>query len=47
MPQQFKGVIGRYASESTPWWSQPVQPKDGSPNILYIVLDGLSNSRAR
>jgi len=39
MPRQFKGVIGRYASESTPWWPEPVRPRDGSPNILYIVLD--------
>ncbi|MEX0800839.1 MAG: arylsulfatase [Dehalococcoidia bacterium] len=39
MPQQFKGVIGRYASESTPWWPEPVRAREGSPNIVYIVLD--------
>ncbi|HET8944078.1 MAG TPA: arylsulfatase [Dehalococcoidia bacterium] len=39
MPQPFKGVIGRYVSESTPWWPEPVRPPEGSPNILYLVLD--------
>jgi len=39
MPKQFKGVIGRYAAESTPWWQEPVRAKEGAPNVLYIVLD--------
>jgi arylsulfatase len=39
MPQQFKGVIGRTADESTPWWPQPVLAREGWPNIVYIVLD--------
>jgi arylsulfatase A-like enzyme len=40
MPKQpFKGVISRYAADSTPWWPDPVQPREGSPNIVYIVLD--------
>jgi arylsulfatase len=39
MPQQPGPVIGRYAGESTPWWQEPPRAKEGSPNILYIVLD--------
>jgi arylsulfatase len=39
MPQQFKGVIGRSVSESTPWWPEPVRAREGAPNVLYIVLD--------
>jgi len=39
MPPESGPVIGRYASESTPWWPEPPRAKDGSPNILYIVLD--------
>ena len=39
MPREFKGVIGRYASESTPWWPEPVRPREGAPNVVYIVLD--------
>src|SRR3989304_4575146 len=38
MPKQFKGVIGRYAAESTPWWQEPVRAKEGAPNVFYIVL---------
>jgi len=39
MPQQFNGVVGRTIEESIPSWPQPVRAKEGSPNILYIVLD--------
>jgi arylsulfatase len=39
MPHQFKGVIGRSVSESTPDWPQPVRAREGAPNVLYIVLD--------
>jgi arylsulfatase len=36
---QFGGVIGRYRSESTPWWPEPVRPPDGAPNVLVVLLD--------
>lgn len=36
---EFRGVIGRYRSESTPWWPEPAQPPAGAPNVLIIVLD--------
>jgi len=39
MAQQFKGVIGRTAGESTPWWPEPVRAREGAPNVVYIVLD--------
>ncbi len=39
MPEQFDGVIGRTVAESTPSWPEPVRAREGSPNILYIVLD--------
>ena len=39
MPQDFRGVIGRYRNESTPWWPPKVRPPAGAPNILIIVID--------
>jgi arylsulfatase A-like enzyme len=39
MPEEFNGVIGRTVAESTPWWPEPVRAPEGSPNVLYIVLD--------
>lgn len=36
---EFKGTIGRYYWESTPWWPDPVRPPDGAPNVLVVVLD--------
>ena len=36
---EFGGVIGRYRSESTPWWPEPTRPPEGAPNILIVVLD--------
>jgi arylsulfatase A-like enzyme len=35
----FPGVIGRYRTESTPWWPEPVRPPDGAPNVLVVLLD--------
>jgi arylsulfatase len=35
----FPGVIGRTADVSTPAWPAPPRPPQGSPNILYIVID--------
>ncbi len=46
MPDQppFGGVIGRTYRESSPWWPAPNQPRQGSPNILFIVLDDVGYS---
>lgn len=38
-PGEFKGTIGRYYTESTPWWPEPVRPAPGSPNVVFILLD--------
>jgi len=38
-PPAFQGVIGRYRSESTPWWPESPRPLAGAPNVLFIVLD--------
>ena len=38
-PGEFRGVIGRYHSDSTPWWPGPVRPPAGAPNLLLVVLD--------
>lgn len=35
----FRGIIGRTYSESTPWWPQRVQPPAGAPHVVFIVLD--------
>ena len=35
----FPGVIGRTADESSPAWPAPVRPREGSPNVVFIVLD--------
>jgi arylsulfatase len=35
----FPGVIGRYRSESTPWWPEPVRAPEGAPNVLVVLLD--------
>ncbi len=36
---RFPGVIGRTADQSSPAWPEPVRPREGSPNVLFIVLD--------
>ena len=35
----FPGVIGRTIAESSPAWPQPLRARDGSPNVLFVVLD--------
>jgi arylsulfatase len=36
---EFPGVIGPSWRESTPWWPPDVEPPEGAPNVLLIVLD--------
>lgn len=36
---EFRGKIGRYRSESEPWWPEPVRPPAGAPNVLVVLLD--------
>ena len=35
----FPGVIGRTTDESSPAWPMPVKPKEGAPNVLFVVMD--------
>src|SRR5512143_175947 len=35
----FSGVIGRTVDQSSPAWPQPVRAREGTPNVLFIVLD--------
>jgi arylsulfatase len=35
----FPGVIGRTVDQSSPAWPEPVRAKEGTPNVLFIVLD--------
>jgi arylsulfatase A-like enzyme len=37
--QEFGGTIGRYRSESTPWWPEPERAPAGAPNVLVVLLD--------
>ena len=40
----FTGRIGHTLAESFPSWVPPQKPKDGSPNVLVILLDDLGYS---
>jgi arylsulfatase A-like enzyme len=40
----FQGVIGKTDKDSKPYFAHPLQPKAGSPNIVYIVLDDVGFS---
>ncbi len=46
MPKRFSGVVNIDIKDSTPDWTPFEQPKapDGSPNIVYIVLDDVGFS---
>src|SRR5215204_3280025 len=37
--EAYRGVVGRTASESVPWWPDPVQPPPGAPNVVFLVFD--------
>jgi len=36
---QFPGVIGRTWDKSTPAWPEPLRARQGTPNVLFIILD--------
>ncbi|WP_236792048.1 arylsulfatase [Amycolatopsis sp. GM8] len=40
----YQGKIGRYVADSQPWWPTPQLPPDGSPDIVYLVLDDVGFS---
>jgi len=38
-PGEFKGTIGRYHWDSTPWWPDDPRPPAGAPNVALVILD--------
>jgi arylsulfatase len=38
-PGEFKGTIGKYHWDSTPWWPEVRRAPEGAPNVLIILLD--------
>ncbi|MCR4394518.1 MAG: sulfatase-like hydrolase/transferase, partial [Dehalococcoidales bacterium] len=43
--QEFHGEIKTSYMDSTPWWRQERKAPDGTPNVLFIVLDDLGYSQ--
>lgn len=37
--EKFKGKVGLTMAESIPFWRMPPRPPEGSPNVIFIVLD--------
>jgi arylsulfatase len=37
--ETLKGTIGRLRKDSSPSWDEPARARQGSPNVLFIVLD--------
>jgi arylsulfatase A-like enzyme len=35
----FNGVVGRTFDQSSPAWPEPLRSREGSPNVLFIILD--------
>lgn len=42
---KFGGVIGRTYKESVSSWPEPVEAPEGSPNIVFIILDDVGFSQ--
>ena len=40
----YKGEIKTHYMDSAPWWPQPVKTPEGTPNVLYIVIDDMGFS---
>ncbi len=38
-PARFEGTIGRTVAQSTPWWDEPPEAGEGSPDVVVILLD--------
>jgi arylsulfatase len=41
----FGGVIGRTYKDSKSWWPEPVEVPEGSPNVVFIILDDVGFSQ--
>jgi len=42
--KQMRGTLGRTHEESTPWFERRPRPAEGSPNVIYVVLDDVGYS---
>ena len=42
---EFKGIIGRTIKESQSWWPEPAKAPEGSPNVVFIILDDVGFSQ--
>jgi arylsulfatase A-like enzyme len=42
---EFGGIIGRTYKESKSFWPEPVTAPEGSPNIVFIILDDVGFSQ--
>ena len=40
----FRGTVAEFASESTPWWPPKTRAKEGSPNVIVMLVDDLGFS---
>jgi hypothetical protein len=49
MPKPFRGVINVDVTQSVPDWEPYTQPiaSEGTPNVLYVVLDDVGYSALR
>jgi arylsulfatase len=43
--RRFEGVIGRTFEESKSWWPEPLKAPEGSPNVIFIILDDVGFSQ--
>jgi arylsulfatase len=41
----FGGVIGKTFKDSKSWWPEPVKAPEGSPNVVFIILDDVGFSQ--
>lgn len=40
----FGGVVGEFASASTPWWPAPHRARRGAPNVIVVLVDDMGFS---
>jgi arylsulfatase A-like enzyme len=38
-PARFEGSIGRTVAQSSPWWDEPPIAREGSPDVVVVLLD--------
>jgi arylsulfatase A-like enzyme len=37
--QAYQGVVGKTLDDSKEWWASPAKAPEGSPNVIWIILD--------